>query len=197
MIDSIVLEEAVSLVEALVAKAHITSDKANTKILVVPSNIGTTNLIITVQDTIMYVVPMKNNSTEIFAAGSGVHMNGFGYFDANIMNELMSKYNLYSNIISTNLPLAQDNELRNNEEFENLLGLKSSQGLQYYHLPDLDHPGEVYLIPMFAGFLSLNKADTIGVQIFNYDEINHLLKFNIYKKKINRNIEMYCRLLKI
>ena len=66
-----------------------------------------------------------------------------------------------------------------------------------YHLQDLDHPGEVYLIPMFAGFLSLNKADTIGVKVYDYDEINHLIVFDIFKKKINRNVQMFCRVLKI
>ena len=50
---------------------------------------------------------------------------------------------------------------------------------------------------MFAGFLSLNKADTIGVQVYDYDEINHLIVFDIYKKKINRNVKMFCRVLKI
>lgn len=192
------LDEAISLVEALVAKAHITSDKANTKILIVPGeNPGTTKLVITVQDTIMFVVPMRNDCVEIYGAGSGIHMDGFDFPNPLISYTLASKYAEYQNIIGTKLPIAYDNELRSNEDFEKLLGLKSSQGLHFYHLPDLDHPGEVYLIPMFAGFLSLNKADTIGVKVYDYDEINHLIVFDIFKKKINRNVKMFCRVLKI
>ena len=210
------LDEAISLVEALVAKAHITSDKANTKILIIPSdhpagnvrwninnkltiNPSNTKLIIVVQDTIMFEVPMKNEfvSVDFYGAGSGIHMNGFEYYDRTITENLLYKYAEYQNIIGTKLPIAYDNELRSNEDFEKLLGLKSSQGLHFYHLPDLDHPGEVYLIPMFAGFLSLNKADTIGVKVYDYDEINHLIVFDIFKKKINRNVQMFCRVLKI
>ena len=50
---------------------------------------------------------------------------------------------------------------------------------------------------MFAGFISLNKSDRIGVKIYDLDDLNHLIKFDIYKKKINRNVEMICRVLKI
>jgi hypothetical protein len=110
---------------------------------------------------------------------------------------LYPKFLYYDHFSSTNLPLAQDDELRNNAEFENLLGLKASQGLKYFHLPDLNNPGEVYLIPMFAGFLNLNKNDRVGAKIYDLDQFNHLIKFNIFKKKINRNVEMYCRVLKL
>lgn len=197
MISKEVLDEAISLVDALVAKAHITSDKANTKILITPGENPGANLIIVVQDTIMFEVPMRNSCSEVYGAGSGIHMDGFEISNPLISYTLASKFVEYQEILSTKLPIAYDNELRSNEDFEKLLGLKSSQGLHYYHLPDLDHPGEIYLIPMFAGFLSLNKADTIGVQVYDYDEINHLIVFDIYKKKINRNVKMFCRVLKI
>ena len=75
--------------------------------------------------------------------------------------------------------------------------MKAADGLKFYHLPDLNNPGNNYLIPMFAGFLKLNKADTVGVAIYDLDQLNHLIKFKIYKKKINREVEMVCRTLKV
>ncbi len=194
-INDIVFNEAISLTEALVAKSFFNT---NCKILISPGvNPGETFLIITVQDTIMYKIPMRNDATHYYGAGSGIHMNGFDIYDPYIVNGLLSKYNEYNNFIGTNLPIAQDDELRSNEDFEKLLGLKSDQGLKFYNLPNFNNPGETYLIPMFAGFISLNKSDRIGVKIYDLDDLNHLIKFDIYKKKINRNVEMICRVLKI
>lgn len=195
MEESEIFKEVISLTESLVSKSNMDLD---VRILVSPGeNPGETFLIITVLDTVMFKVPMRNDTGFTYGAGSGIHMKGLNVYDPYIAIDLQNKYNTYANIISTKLPIAVDNELRNNEEFEKLLSLKSAQGLKYYHLPDYDHPGESYMIPMFAGFLSLNKADTIGVQLYDFDEINHLIRFNIYKKKLSRNIEMYCRVLKI
>lgn len=197
-INNAMLEEAISLTEALVSKSNISGDKANTKILISPDiTSGEAILIITVQDTIMFKVPLKNQGIFLYGAGSGIHLNGFDIYDARVVKELSMKYKYYTDIMYQKLPLIEEKELRNNEDFERLLGLKSDQGLKFYQIPDYDHPGETYMIPMFAGFLSLNKSDTISVKIYDLDEVNHLINFSIYKKKINRTIEMYCRVLKI
>ena len=193
-----IIDEAINLSEALTAKTNIYGPFANFKMMICPGeNPGQTFLVFTIEDTVMYKVPMRNNAVKYFGSGSGVHKEGLDIFDPNILNELSAKYKFYSDFISTNLPLAQDDELRNNEDFEKLLGLRADDGLKFYNLPDYDHPGESYLIPMFAGFLSLNKSDTVGVKIYDLDQRNHLIKFNIYKKKLSREIEMYCRVLKI
>ena len=196
------LEEIIKLTEALVSKANIYGDEANTKIAVIPGNLSNTGqniLIIVVQDTIMYSVPLKTPyyNTNVYGAGAGIHMYGLDNYDQFIATDIYNKYTLYTNTISGKLPLAYDNELRNNDEFEKLLGLKSSQGMRYYNLADYNSPGLSYLIPMFAGFINLNKDDRIGIKIYDFDPINHLINFSIYKKKINRDVQMYCRTLKI
>ena len=192
------IDEAIEIIEIFANKTSIYGPTANCKMIVLPDfNSGSSILVFTIYDTIIYKIPLKNQINEPYGAGSGVHKYGLNIFDKNILDELYQKFIFYEQFSNINLPLAQDDELRNNDEFEELLALKSAQGLKYYHLPDLNNPGNCYLIPMFAGFLKLNKGDTVGVKIYDLDQLNHLFKFNIYKKKINRNLDIYCRALKI
>ena len=52
-------------------------------------------------------------------------------------------------------------------------------------------------IPMFAGFLSSNKQDKIGITVNDLLDNHLLIHYTIFKKKINRNIHMYYRILKL
>jgi hypothetical protein len=190
--DNPAVNEAIKIINMFKAKSLFCE-----MMILQGENPGGTFLVFIIENTAMFKMPLKNDIDFIYSSGCGVHRKGLEVYDPEILEPLFNKYSSYYNFISTNLPLAYDDELRNNESFEELLAMKAVDGLKFYHLPDLNNPGKSYLIPMFAGFLKLNKADTVGVAIYDLDQLNHLIKFKIYKKKINREVEMVCRTLKV
>ena len=162
--------------------------------------------IIEVDSTLLYEVPLKNvPMDEIFYPIAFKYITIKDLEDRDIyygsdvflLNEMKSKYNMYRNIVSTTLPVAQDSDLRTNEEFEKLLNLKTDQGLKYFKINVVNSPTEVFMIPMFAGFINLSKPDRIGISVHNIDGVYLALKMDIFKKKINRNISVYCRIIKL
>lgn len=186
------VDEAITIINMFKGK------RDSCDMIILPGEIpGNTLLIFIVENTSMFKLNLKNDIDYVYSAGEGVHRKGLEIYDREIFNPLYDKYLRYYNFINTNLPLAYDNELRDNERFEQLLSLKASDGFKFYHLPDYNDPSECYLIPMFAGFIKLNKADKIGVAIYDLDQLNHLIRFKIYKNKINREVEMICRTLKV
>ena len=162
--------------------------------------------IIEVDSTMLYEVPLKNvPMDEIFypiafkyATIKDLEDRDIYYgSDVFLLNDMRSKYNMYKTIASATLPVAQDSDLRTNEEFEKLLNLKTDQGLKYFKINGVNSPTEVFMIPMFAGFISLSKPDRIGISLYNIDGSYLAMKMDIFKKKINRNISVYCRIIKL
>ena len=72
--------------------------------------------------------------------------------------------------------------LREDEEFERCLALKSAQGAVMYHK-------DGYCMSLFSGLLPINKADKVDLIIYP-NEKYFTAEFKITKKK--PNIEMYC-----
>ena len=87
-----------------------------------------------------------------------------------------------------------DEDMRANPEFESLLSLKSDDGLKFLKIPTTIG---VACFPMFSGLINANKQDKIGLIV--HDQLdNHLInRVVIYKKKINRTVDMYFRTLKV
>ena len=189
------------LVEALVTKSL--HDFINVYVDLIED---TWYAIIEVDSTMLYEVPLKNvPMDEIFypiafkyATIKDLEDRDIYYgSDVFLLNDMRSKYNMYKTIASTTLPVAQDSDLRTNEEFEKLLNLKTDQGLKYFKINGVNSPTEVFMIPMFAGFISLSKPDRIGISLYNIDGSYLAMKMDIFKKKINRNISVYCRIIKL
>ena len=162
--------------------------------------------IIEVDSTLLYEVPLKNvPMDEIFYPIAFNYATIFDEEDRDIyygsdvflLNDMKSKYYMYKNIVSTTLPVALDSDLRTNEEFEKLLNLKTDQGLKYFKINGVNSPTEVFMIPMFAGFINLSKPDRIGMSLYDIDGSYLALKMDIFKKKINRDISVYCRIIKL
>ncbi len=189
------------LVEALVTKSL--HDFINVYVDLIED---TWYAVIEVDSTMLYEVPLKNvPMDEIFypiafkyATIKDLEDRDIYYgSDVFLLNDMRSKYNMYKTIASTTLPVAQDSDLRTNEEFEKLLNLKTDQGLKYFKINGVNSPTEVFMIPMFAGFISLSKPDRIGISLYNIDGSYLAMKMDIFKKKINRNISVYCRIIKL
>lgn len=117
------------------------------------------------------------------------------YIPANITT-VQRMHELYMNYIekcNSLTPIACDNSLRNNSTFEELLSLKASNGVRFFRMLGLDLQ-TYYMIPVMSGFPRLNKSDTIGITVYR-EGGNQIVKMNIFKKKINREYQMYYRAL--
>ena len=78
------------------------------------------------------------------------------------------------------------------------MNMKSSEGMKFFLLPGFEL-NKTYKIPIFKGFINLNKNDTIGVKVFrNTIDANYpIVDMNIYKDKIKRPMHMIFKILDI
>lgn len=111
------------------------------------------------------------------------------------IKRIQTVYMNYSRVISNpNNLLACDPVLRGIEEFEKLLSMKASDGSKYYVIHG-NNIGDNYFVPIFSNFPSINKPDQIGISIYQLEYGYNLVLETIFKKKINRNINILFRTL--
>lgn len=182
------------IVESIITKSMFNW----TKVLVTETN----TLVIILNDTLLYQIPLKG-ITEAYPPVAFIYSDIYKFEDENacindgfLAAKIMITTNQYNSIVSNCTLVAQNNDLRSDEEFEKLLGLTSNEGLKYYKMTSLDL-SRVYLIPMFSGFISLSKDDKIGITIFDMNDGFLLLRMNIFRKKINREMTVDCRIINI
>ena len=187
------LSQVRKIVESIVSKSMFNW----TKVLVTETN----TLVITVSNTLLYQIQLKD-ITESYPPVSFIYSDIYELpedeciNDKNIASDLSYTVNLYNNISVTCPIVAQNNELRNDDKFEELLSLSTDNDLKYYQMPGIK-PESIYMVPMFSGFISLSKLDTIGITIYDIQDGFLLLRMNIFKKKINREIIVDCRIINI
>jgi len=197
------LDQVQKIVESLVTKSLL----SNTNCLVTSDN----TLVLLVDDTLLYIVPLNNE----------VSYPSIGFSYAKFMYEVSSKsitdfttasLDIYDTFITIKLlnfrtayygyeleqvmPVAFNDDLKTDESFTDYLSIKSDDGMKYYKLPALQ-PGKQYMIPIFTGFPNITSQDKLGVYV--YDLYNGFLigRFKIFKKKINRDINIFFRMLDI
>ena len=188
------IEQVRRIVESVVTKKNYKF----TKVLIMNNDI----VVIIFNDTLIYEVSLK----DIISDGSQIafiYEDIFGFDDESeyinneiLIEDIMNTYNKYKHFTNYNPLVAMDTALRDNEQFEKLLTLKSDEGIKYYKMLGLDNI-TTYLIPMFSGFISLSKQDNIGINLYDLCDGYMIMEANIFKKKINRNINMKCRIMKI
>ena len=162
------------------------------------------DMIINVMDTILYNIHLKEldnqpplptisfNFVPLWIDGSEIPLEEDEYIPV----ENPNIFNLYQNyVVGTSMmtPVACDNSLRSNNTFEELLSLKAADGIRFFRMLGLDMR-TYYMVPIMSGFPKLNKPDTIGITIYR-EGGNQIVKMNIFKKKINREYQMYYRAL--
>ena len=111
-----------------------------------------------------------------------------------IMTDIYNRY-LSVELNPLNL-LASEPELRGNDEFERLLALKSADGAEFYKILGTNFK-DVYYVPIFTGFPSINKPDKIGINVYDLHDGHFLNIMNIFKKKINREMKIYFRTINL
>lgn len=182
------IEEVIMIVDSIVKK----SLHEYTKVLVTNTN----TLVLIVSDTLLYRTELKCKDPYPDIAFIYSNLNEYCMNDEFLIHEMYITFRKYTLISANNRVLAQESNLRNNEEFERLLALKAADKLEFFKVPGV-YPGIEYMVPMFSDFLSLNKQDDVTITINEMDGYYLLLTINIFKKKINRNVYMSCRILNI
>ena len=165
-------------------------------------------LVFSLTDTLLYYIPLKSepktiednldfaaNYKDLYDINSGKE-EGFACHDYNVNGELRYilfnlKYDDILNGIYDGNIVAANSDLRSDEKFEELLNLKSDQGVKYYRMTTTDLSNTIF-VPIFAGFPNINKQDNIGIKVYNIND-NIIIELDIFKKKINRNMKILYR----
>ena len=93
------------------------------------------------------------------------------------------------------LPLQGNKYVASDEKFEELLQLKASDGMKFYHMLGKDM--NTYLIPVFSGLPNLSKQDKLDIYLYDLQNAYLLVDMRIFKKKLNREISVSYRILKL
>lgn len=197
------LEEIKKIVEGIVSKTLLPS----TTCLVTSFN----TLQIIVDDTVMYIIPLKEDISinPVYAFEYKKFMMYIGNTDIDLSNSpldigdslLFDKLSFMGNMYRGNMTkdnlVAYNEDLKNTESFDEYLSIKSADGMKYYKLPDINNPAGFYMIPIFSGFPNISSQDKLGISVYDTHDGFLTCKFDIFKKKINRNIEMIFKIINI
>lgn len=195
------LEEIKKIVEGIVSKTLLPS----TTCLVTPFN----TLQIIVDDTVMYIIPLKEDISinpiyafeynKILSIDNNINLSNtpLDIGDPLLFDKLTFMNNLYRGNMNEDNIVARNSDLKNTESFEEYLTIKSADGMKYYKLPDIDNPSGFYMIPIFSGFPNISSQDKLGISVYDAHDGFLTCKFDIFKKKINRNIEMIFKIINI
>ena len=105
---------------------------------------------------------------------------------------LNNTFNTYMYWRSNNTKLAHDPDVRGIDEFEKLISMKAYEGLKFYKMFS-ENVNKCYFIPIFSRFPNINKADKAGISVYDLEDGYLLIEMNIFKKKINKQINMFYR----
>ena len=186
------IEQVRKIVESLVSKTLL----ENTCVLV-----NSDELIFTVDNTILYTVKLKDIIEPLppicFYYSSIINLEPNQCI--NDLHVFYTIHNIYANYMKAihNKVLANNDQLRGDPLFEELISMKAADGMKYYYMRGNDL-NTTYKIPIFSGFPNLNKQDDIGITVFE-DPIPNIqvVRMIIFKKKLNRDVIMYVRTLRI
>lgn len=195
------LDQVKKVIESLITKTLLYS----TECLVTSDNV----LVIVVDNTLLYQIPLKNEqpypilgfSYKIFMAVIGDREIDFSkeyvdILDMNIISRLYTLYNGYNGLLNSKPLVAYNEDLKGCESFSDYLGIRADDGMKYYKLPGTQ-PGIQYPIPIFTGFPNISAQDKLGIYVYDIQNGFLLAKFRIFKKKINRDIDILFRLINL
>lgn len=108
--------------------------------------------------------------------------------DYRIYHELLDKYNYIINMERSISGKCIVDNLESDEVFSELLKLKARDPAHKYILDNI-------YVPVFYGYLPINKGDTLSILGGYIEDGTVLIKYIVYKKKLKKNISIYLRLL--
>lgn len=133
--------------------------------------------------SIMYTIDIiKTDTIFAFDNSKEIKMSHRLYY------ELLDKYNYLSNSINNRNIICEMENMETDEIFSNLLKLKAKNPMHGYILDN------IYL-PIFQGYLPVNKGDTLRVKGCTLEDGTTLIMYTVYKKKLKLDLNIYIRLL--
>lgn len=116
--------------------------------------------------------------------------------DANHFEMITNKVIYYRSIILSMNPAYVCENLREDQQFQNYITRKASDGASFYFM---DVPQGRVPISVFSSLFNLNKADTIGVELYLIGEYSEgcicVAVFHIYKANLKLKYDLYMRIM--
>jgi len=149
-------------------------------------------LYIFADDTVFYFVDLTTKFLDeeysFYRVGSSKYP-----LDENTKVNIVHKYyelkSLMTNKFYENLSILED------EKFNQLVNAKTTDGAGFYFINSFDK--ENIFIPVFNGLPSLNKKDTVALEIFDIGNHKFLVKMTVFKKKYNLSYELIYKILNV
>ncbi len=154
-------------------------------------------VVINAADTTLSIIPVGfSTGMMIGFSFNSVYEEGWTYEKLTnnylIYNKLINLWNIYESM-SSNLPIeAYIENLREDNNFEDLIAMKASDGGGFYKIAG-NELYQNYLLPVFTGLPSLSKQDKAGIVVKRIDRTTLLMEYHIYKKKINKEFTLFFR----
>ena len=152
------------------------------------------SLIVISDHTIMYMIDLHESiDPNITYAFYGTINNIETVNNQAIYQNVIQKYQEIMILKQSNVIYENEN-LRDDEKFEALLGRKADAGAGFYFM----HAENCTpFIPVFAGFPVLSAQDTAGIEL--HDIGNHviLVHMKIYKKKLKAYYDMFYKIIDV
>lgn len=116
------------------------------------------------------------------------HQSNPGVEDDNLTRDMSEIHDSIRRCVHQH-PFVEAHDLQDDPMFAPLMQLKSDDGLSYYHMYDDNH--NKYNIPMYSGFLKINKGDTVDGYIYPYNINCNMNCIVIHKKKLKRDLNCF------
>jgi hypothetical protein len=149
----------------------------------------------------LYVVPLKDTEDVPYSIigfnYNTIDENGTSYiplFPAEFQQEI-NQYSWYAGLMTGDRLIANDDNVRASEEFEQLIAMKAADGMKFYHMPSINTMEHPVLVPIMTGFPNISKPDKAGISVFRIDDRFQLVDLRIFKKKINREYQILYRIV--
>lgn len=178
-------------IECMIVGENLVINVANATLSIVPIGVDTTRYIAFQYDPKKIMEDDKFSFLSPYTEDGSLDLN-----KSNIRHKLTMMWNQYSLLSNGCEIVAHIPDLRLDPIFEQLISLKSAEGSKFYNIPG-NNLYENFKIPIFTGFPTLNKGDSIGLTVKRIDHSTLLNEFYISKKKIKRDFIMYFRTLDI
>ena len=112
------------------------------------------------------------------------------YMNYRMYHFILDKYNDILNNSNNMISTCEMNNLELDETFSKLLKLKARDPMHSYIIDNI-------YIPVFYGYLPINKGDTLDIKAGRMNDGNILVKYTAYKKKIKKSVDIYMRLISV
>lgn len=192
------LEQVKKVVESLITKTLLYT----TECLVTNDN----TLFMMVDNTLLYMVQLKNElpypalgfSYAKFMSIIGDREVDFSKESIDILDNFIANkiFTIANRMMDNNPVVANIEDLKSEESFAKYLNIKSDDGMKYYRLPGID-PSKQYFIPVFTGFPNITSQDKLGITVYDTCDGFLTVHYNIYKKKISRDIKIAFRIINL